>query len=643
MALVYSPGSRQIAEGWSLDLPRINFVTGEGTVNTFDFAKAAFIATVGKHRDRLVAVNDVHTQPTSVTFRASVDYDFIRYEFFKGEEFGLGNWEARTQAGTIYRFGIFLGDGWGLTQVQDRFGNRMDISHETLQVSENPHDLAAYPADFWYTWNINAGLAAHAHLHLEWEVPRTPNATARVSYRNGSRTVEGGALLRSAFTEVFETPAQHAPGRRIRKWEFLYNIDAGGWGPDDRHRYLCEIRETARVRDGSVQSSPPIRFTYGETTRKISSTPQDWGELPLGVFPTSGQSAEFVVISGGGVGVQRNFGVLRTVMLDIDGDGLVDILQGPQAGPCRRDQPSSYIWYRNTGKGFEAGREFLVDNNFLGPDGKPVLPDPSTTRGALVCSLGAVRWYSPIGTGGGGEVDHGDPSVEITRQFIDMNGDGLPDVVEAVEGPADCTERSGFYRWQVRFNHGFDGTNVVFDPAIPMCGPISAREQGDGNQGRGWDVSALVDMNGDRLVDTVDLTRSSSAPWGVWLNSGNFQPPSPAGESDPWVDGFNWNNSTGLLLNEYINFGHTVLSENHVLRDINGDGLPDLIVGGGTPDSKMRVYANTGYGFDVNPYVWDRFPGWVEQEHCENCERNPVFGAKTYDRLLVDLGRRRTA
>ncbi len=34
VALVYSPGARRVAEGWILDVPRIDRITGEGTSNS---------------------------------------------------------------------------------------------------------------------------------------------------------------------------------------------------------------------------------------------------------------------------------------------------------------------------------------------------------------------------------------------------------------------------------------------------------------------------------------------------------------------------------------------------------------------------------------------------------------------------------
>jgi hypothetical protein len=192
IALAYSPGSRQIAEGWGLNMPRIDIATEEGVSNSVN---PVFAARLGKTRDRLTLVEDVHTQPGTLTYRALVDNEFIRYELFL-KSIGVEHWEARTTDGTMYVFGAVLGDGWGLTQVTDRFSNRMDISYTSMAAGGRAQ---LYPTDFWYTANSNAGLAAHAHMHLAWE---TSTVGARTSYRTGTRVVEGAGLIRSAYTEV---------------------------------------------------------------------------------------------------------------------------------------------------------------------------------------------------------------------------------------------------------------------------------------------------------------------------------------------------------------------------------------------------------------------------------------------------------
>jgi RHS repeat-associated protein len=635
VALVYSPGARQIAEGWSLDVPRIDRITGESVSND---STSGYSARLGKHRSRLIRTdNDVHTQPGSLTFRAAIDYDFVRYEYFQAGA-DPGRWEARAQDGTVYMFAASLGDGWGLTQMRDRFGNRLDIAYETLQVSTNPADKATYPVDFWYSANANAGLPAHAHLHLTWQTVEplfvaAPNATARVSYRNGARTVEGAAFLRSAYTEVFDIPATHVPGRRIREYNFRYNTDPGlsCGGDAGRHRYLCEINERARARDGSFQSSPPVRFTYGNSGRTISANFRPWGTLPLDVFPTSGFTREYIKRNFGVADRLRRNSVLRTISIDVDGDGLVDILEGPRLdGDCNFRQ-TNYVWYRNTGAGFDSGHQFSAPNDFTRSDGSRALPENS--RGTLACSLGAVRWYEPGIPPPG---NPGEPFVEINRQFIDMNADDRPDIVEGL-GAGDETGRcpSLNFLWRIHFNRGIQNNRITFDPPIQICAPIPVRQQGEGGE---WDSYNLGDGTGDRLPDVIalDVDSNQTRPWRVWINTGNFQPQSPGDPIYPWTAAFEWVNSGGIRLNSrpIRSARNTILGQSNILRDVNGDGLHDLIVA--AKDGTL-VYANTGFGFEREPYRWDAFPtgGFVEQEQCSLTCTSPAV--KTYLRHVIDF------
>lgn len=513
---------------------------------------------------------DVHSQRGSLTYRAAVDYDFVRYEFFPGGDSDPGRWEARAQDGTVYIFGVFLGDGWGLSQMRDRFGNRMDIYYEPFPI---PIDEARplYPVDFWYTANANAGLPAHAHLHLDWERPCVnciaPPQGVRVSYRNGARILEGGAILRSAHTEVFDINATHIPPREVRRWNFHYSADpgisCGGGDTADaaakptRHRYLCAIDETARARDGSVQSAPQIRFTYGRAWRTLS--PRPWGRLPAGVFPTSGNTSGDVPRPHDPE-ADNGSGVLKEVPVDLDGDGLMDILVGP--GPtindCNRGH-STYTWYRNTGRGFDNGHTFSLPNDFPGADGRPVLP--ANRPGVLRCSLGAVRWYEL-----NRNLNRYELKTEIARQFVDLRGKGLPDVVEGVGGVeglegVGCNPGSNGSRWRLRFNRG-----VVGSP-VDICAPLPAKEQGEGG---------FFDLNGDHLPDLIDTFPPWQAPWGIYLNTGDFETRSQSGEINPWSARTTWNNSEGIQPNQlfqscggwFCRFG-----TNNLLRDVNGDGL----------------------------------------------------------------------
>jgi len=234
------------------------------------------------------------------------------------------------------------------------------------------------------------------------------------------------------------------------------------------------------------------------------------------------------------------------------------------------------------------------------------------------------------GSSAGGWIDNN----AHPRQLVDINGDGLPDVV----GFSDAGV-------VVALNNGNGGFNPAQDK-LSAFGRVSIIE----NTGVWWDNNyhprRFADMNGDGLVDIVGFNRGIF----ISLNDGNGGFSSESGESispededcnievcprelrDMNGDGladivYFWPEGVKVYLNkgrgsdEYfadpsdsfsINFGLYVSAGSWAsnathprqLADVNGDGLPDIV---GFRDTSVHIALNTGKGFETPIILQNHF------------------------------------
>ncbi len=185
------------------------------------------------------------------------------------------------------------------------------------------------------------------------------------------------------------------------------------------------------------------------------------------------------------------------------------------------------------------------------------------------------------------------------RDLVDMNGDGLPDWVDSNDGS----------RWWIAFN-----TGSGFAAKVPwyLPGPAGGAMPIDGYDGAG----GIVDLNGDGLPDLLDpacscrLSNASGCVSGVtpgscrvFLNTGSgFDPMGVEWSWPPWPDynGSNYPNDPWI---EAPHQGAKGIDTG--FADMNGDGLPDLVLGPGRGQpNNWTIYFNTGRGFDLIPVYW---------------------------------------
>ena len=149
---------------------------------------------------------------------------------------------------------------------------------------------------------------------------------------------------------------------------------------------------------------------------------------------------------------------VEVTTFDMNGDGLEDIITGAE---------NNWNVYLNTGSGF------IHEGN-----------------------------WTPPGFGDDDLIDV-DDTGNVRHELIDINGDGLPDLVDPHEGAAE---------WDVYFNQG-----KGFAPRVKWHNPKTDGFTRDIERETGNAKRDLLDINGDGLVDVV--ARTSDADWNVWLNA----------------------------------------------------------------------------------------------------------------------------
>ncbi len=345
LALSYSsqaPLFGGIAAGWSLSIPEIRLDTSKGILAQqfgvqMNPNAIRFISTMAGSRP-LIEVTDPHGAGVDKTYRAQNDASFGRYEhMLPGQAYA---WRVFATDGTIYYFGdtsLLTGPSWNgdvipLTRTEDSFGNRVEYQWDSTY-GNDPHIV-----EIRYTSNPAASLPAFAKVDFTWS-PQPACAGAPVGaandYRSGYRHYFGANKLTQIVATAFD-PATNAV-QHTRQITLGYSSESESCtakhGPV---RLLTSIQESAWGPNAQRVDLPAVTFAYGDTTNAptLTTTVNSW----------SGEPA----LTSGNRHFDGRWPGVDSMMLDFDGDGLVDHLQmaNPGAPDCTFD------FWKNTGNGF---------------------------------------------------------------------------------------------------------------------------------------------------------------------------------------------------------------------------------------------------------------------------------------------------
>lgn len=512
--------------------------------------------------------------------KTEIDYG-ARIDAHLGANTTIGTyWVVTTKDGTQYRFGYTsdseLENGistiWNLDEAKDTYGNIIDYDY--LQ-NPNPEDAGA---SYLYQIRYNRDNKRVVKLYYENNVRPDQRQIVR----------EGGLFEESRRLSSIEIVADE---QFVRRYAFTYtNLSLSATA-------LSTIKQYGNDNTSLLHT---VTFTYNTPQAGYSNQTSSW--IGPSIFASS-TSVDFGVRS-----------------IDVNNDGFVDFLHG-RASTSEKNtflsnkqgnwtnstsfHPPVYFVYGasdlDNGVRFADidadGRLDIIQSSNNGAASKNVFINNDTSWINRTSS-----WTIPVYFVSS-DVDQG-------TEFVDVNGDGKTDIIQAnnASGNVYLNTGSGWTSstiWQfptVLINTSTDAGARVVDlngdglPDIIRSSP--AQQQAWLNNGSGWVITSswappvqfvnstpadtgvrLADVNGDGLVDLVQSAESDSSGT-AWLNNGSgwsqdasWRPPEPfiiAGKNtgrrlaDADGDG---------LADEMITIGNGTLQQGNTYTKINGNGL----------------------------------------------------------------------
>lgn len=455
-------------------------------------------------------------------------------------------WQVITQDGTQYRFG-YLGNAeitcdynriekWNLDEVTDTHGNKI-----------------------FYTYTTANNVSYLSKIEYNTEKARVINFSYATSANQ--RTI------RSQFCTLKETQkltnvAVTANGSAVRSYDFAYTDQISG------QPLLQSITEKGN--NGTALPATKFEYKPQAQTNVWQSVPSTW----ISSIPSPG--ADFRPKSG------RQKG--DTVLSDVNGDGLPDIVKSEQSG-------GNQVWrvLLNTGNGWAPSWTTWVS----APIDNALLDDDDTTladvTGDGLPDIVRSRWdawfiYANTGSGwnpiaqrwrdtsqmNGAQLSRKESTnlPYFGTQLVDVTGDGMADVVYGQTYTTDGRNRVS--EWTV---YRSVGTNFGL-------GEQFMRPLGDVNLG--YRNVKLLDVNGDRFLDIVKTESTDANTWKIWMNmsGGGFE----GGPETGW-----YHMNVNATLDQNVNARITV-------GDANGDGLLDIIRSSnhGGPVNSWEALLNRG-------------------------------------------------
>ena len=480
-------------------------------------------------------------------------------------------WKVFTRSGMILEYGgsadaAVMGRGgairsWLLRRAADRSGNAIDYGY-TNTTAEDGHTVEVVPLRIRYAGNPAIATAREVLFAYEPKGPRN----RRALFANGM-TVESTKQLRAITT--------FGPGGAIgREYRFAYRTGVGSGRTLLRHIQECAADGSCKPRTSFAWNDRAPGFEVIDTSVPV---PQSHLSAPM--------------------------------MMDVTGDGLDDLVVPtvPFSAQAHSDIPTTdWMVTRNRGPWKAAGERFLQssivafseDHNDAAND--PVLakepdlkvqPDYGTPIDYNHDGRTDILVHDVHGTAFGAGLtwnvllatpeqsftlhDTGIPrpkhlldgapglvNVEASVHLADVNGDGLPDLIQCERDPA--AGGGDAFTWTLRLWTPAGPGFAASPRAIPALSLFHCA----------WGLQP-VDLDADGKVDLVlpDLSQNQASPQQARLSLSYDE------QSDTWEK-----ESIG-------SFG--AAAGRPIFMDVNGDGLPD-VVAQDAMSGRLRAIVNTG-------------------------------------------------
>ncbi len=511
LALQYNSNQSNswVGMGWDLSLGSIQRSTKNGRPKYDD--SDIFTITLKGATSELVYVG---TENGNLTYRAKIDDALMKF----ARTADATQWTVWDKSGTQYFFGsttdsrvtgapgVYM---WALDKVVDRNGYNMTISYTSDQYQ-------LYPRQILYTGGVGDPSRA-----VNFTLQDRPDLNQ--NYRSGILQVTAKRLAQ--IETYFHS---NAGWTNVKTYALTYTMSS--------RRVRSELTGVQIAGFDGTKS-----LTLPSTNLKYQATGSGWNVAGMPPLPYPS-----VLITGGDNLRSIDNGVR---FVDFNGDGRVDMLVGKEQSNASHITFVDQLAYLNTPSGWV---------NVSATWRPPVL-------------------FASIYIGNKDTENVGSRSG---ARMVDVNGDGLPDIVIA-----DKFSRFGNKVW-INNGAGWDATlgNAWILPSqIDLAVTPGYPDQG----------IEILDVNGDGLADIVQglLSTNSAETKRAWINNGHG-----------WDRNDAWAPPVCLMYSASMTLGVRFV-------DLNGDGLPDIVdslkdVSGRSPDiSANKIYLNNGAGWVQSTWV----------------------------------------
>lgn len=661
LALTYSsqaPIYGGIAAGWSLVIPQILENTSQGRLRTHapevdvsqsdPAADDRFVSTLAGGR-RLIRVTEPSPAGAYATYRADGDPTFARYVRMVGSS--GHRWRVYLPDGTTMYFGGMsqtIGcptyDGFApLTSVVDAFGNEVRYDYESVVAGECRIKRISWGQNF----SPGANIGEFAEVVFTWGT-QTPCLSmypgAQRSYATGRLVVTGASKLTAITVNAFPPGAPATPDH-TRLITLSYDTSAEScsalYSP---HRRLASIQESAWGTNAPRVDLPPVEFTYGSSLPTLDT--DRTGGIPWGASLPRPNN-----LGWGYRYKDDRWPTVEAMLVDVDGDGLLDRVFNSSAPGF--DGSCSASWQRNRGPVAGSGTT-----------------TPQFENPRILMSLPKLRWYggvSPSPTSNPTHAETASPYYEgcalngqvtaftnsvnasfchdgsacfsdsdsnyycgaaktecptagnlpgpyrtyLAYRWVDVDGDGLVDLVAAVHGNINRydIEQGNTVPFLGHSEPPLFGAWPTCPSQADRCADISSTCE---TQARTCPAGQLCTFNWSAMNNCMAIARKTGCE-GLIKDSGaqgSRAPYTRCGGLYPWFIYKNQGNGT-FATTPVIKYqpvplesdvgdsniaGPGIMAGHHGIMDIDGDGVPDALVG-------PRVFNSN------NPILWSVWLG----------------------------------
>jgi len=414
---------------------------------------------------------------------------------------------------------------WALNKVTDGNGNYMTITY-----TKDGNTGEYFPLSIDYTGNDKPSTVLKTQRQVRFTMEERSDRL--MNY-------QAGAILKS--TKRLKSIQTRLRGILVKEYNFTYRRSVS-----TNRSVLIKVKEGARAPSGKMVFLPPTQFAYPDHTQANlpSSTGEatsNWDTLEMPSQPwlthTEQNSDNYAYTINDGA-----------TLADLNGDGLLDIAQYYNSLP--------WAAWINAGSYNSSG---LFEPRWLSEPNLYVPPGP---------------FYL------GNRNNHPDSSrryaaVDIGTRFLDLNGDGLPDMLNKSRSLGAPNYGPG---WSALLNSGKGwrsaGTDYHPDKTVSLT---TARQiQSNAPAYNINDGARLVDLNADGLQDlmvyqsyiTTDGTKRSRRE--AYLNTG-------AGWQGPAYPDLTISHDLSTVFLDEDGVSLYSVEGGGRLADVNGDGFPDYV------------------------------------------------------------------